>query len=187
MSRIGRQLIKIPKEVEVKLDQPLISCQGSKGKLELKCPSAVQVSITDDKENIKIEVKNSNNIKQKALWGTYNRLIQNIIIGVTQGYEKKLEIQGVGYKVSLTDGRLVLNVGFSHSVEFKKPTGIDLQVKGNLITVSGIDKQKVGQAAAQIRQIKTPDAYKGKGIRYFGEEVKLKPGKQLKGAEAGGK
>lgn len=186
MSRIGKQLIDIPEAVEVKLEDGLVLCHGPKGDLNLKTPKIVCLT-KNDKNQIKVEVKNTANIKHRAFWGTYNRLIKNMILGVKEGYEKKLEIQGIGFRAALKDDLLILNVGFSHPVEFKKPAGVDIKVEENIITISGIDKQLVGETAAQIKRIKKPDAYKGKGIRYLGEQIKLKPGKQVKGAEGKGK
>ena len=113
------------------------------------------------------------------MWGTYRQLIENMIIGVTQGFEKKLEINGVGYKAEVKEKQLILNVGFSHSVNFEIPENIEVRVEKNLIIVSGIDKQLVGEVAAQIRKIKKPEPYKGKGIKYLGEQIRRKVGKKV--------
>ncbi|MFA5051590.1 MAG: 50S ribosomal protein L6, partial [Patescibacteria group bacterium] len=121
----------------------------------------------------------------RSLWGLSRVLVQNLILGVTSGFSKKLEISGVGFRAAVAARSLNLNVGFSHPVEFKIPEGIEIKVEKNVITVSGIDKQSVGQVAAQIRDIKKPEPYKGKGIKYADEVVRRKAGKVVKTAGAG--
>jgi large subunit ribosomal protein L6 len=175
MSRIGKKVIEIPEKVEVKIVQDSVIVKGPKGELTQKIHPAVKIAIQD--KEITLSVSDSENKKEKSLWGLFNRLINNMIIGVTKGYEKKLEVIGVGFKVAIQGQKLTLNVGFSHPVEYILPKGIASTVEKNVITLSGIDKQEIGEIAAQIRRIKKPEPYKGKGIRYAGEVVKKKVGK----------
>jgi len=175
MSRIGKKPIEIPESVEVKIDKQKVTVKGPKGEL-----------IRDVRPEIKIEIKDNNIVlmpktqtkNSRAFWGLERSLLQNMVIGVEKGFEKKLEIRGIGYKARIEDKKLVLELGFSHDINIAIPQNIDVLVEKNIITVSGIDKVKVGQFAATTKRQKKPDAYKGKGIRYFGEEIKLKPGKK---------
>jgi large subunit ribosomal protein L6 len=144
--------------------------------LDLKVHPKVMVAKT--KNEIKISVKNPEEKRQAALWGLHRNLINNMVIGVTEGFSKQLEISGIGFKATLEGNDLVLNVGHSHPVKFKIPEGIEVKVEKNIITISGIDKQKVGQVAAEIRAIRKVEPYKGKGIKYVGEQVRRKAGKQ---------
>jgi large subunit ribosomal protein L6 len=178
MSRIGKQPIDIPEGVEVKIDDQKITIKGPKGELSQEIHP--QVLVTQKDKIIKIEVKDPEEKSQRALWGLFQRLISNMIEGVTKGYEKKLEIIGVGYKAALQDKNLILNVGYSHPVNFAIPQGIEVKVEKNIISVAGIDKQQVGQVAAQIRSIRKPEPYKGKGIKYVDEVVQRKAGKAAK-------
>ncbi|MBU4360776.1 50S ribosomal protein L6 [Patescibacteria group bacterium] len=189
MSRIGKKPILIPEKVDVKIDNDFVIVKGPKGELKQKLIPEIKLNFSDDKKELNVDIKNKDVKKEKALWGTFRQLINNMIIGVTEGFEKKLEINGVGYKAVITGktgsasgGELVLNVGFSHPVNFKIPENIDIAVEKNLITISGIDKQLVGETAAQIRKIKKPEPYKGKGIKYVDEIIRRKAGKQAKGA-----
>jgi large subunit ribosomal protein L6 len=180
MSKIGKKPIEIPKEVSVEFKDDEIFIKGPKGELKKKIPSEINAELKEGKIFLspKFEAK-----KVKALWGLTRSLISNWIKGVSQGFEKKLEIQGIGYRAELKGESLFLYVGFSKPVEFKIPKGIKISLENNIITVSGIDKELVGQTAANIRKIKEPDPYKGKGIRYLGEKIKLKPGKKVAAAK----
>ena len=175
MSRIGKKNIIIPEGVEIKIDKDEIVAKGPKGELKQKIHPVINFEIKDGAVNLK--VKNPEDKKQRALWGLFGSIIKNMIVGVTEGYEKKLEVIGVGFKVNLQGDLLVLNVGYSHPVEFKLPAGVSAAVEKNIIIISGIDKQKVGEAAAQIRRIRKPEPYKGKGIKYVDEIIKKKAGK----------
>jgi len=175
MSRIGKNPITIPTGVEVKLGEGLIMVKGPKGSLEQKIHPKVSVEVIDNAVSIK--VKDETDRSQRALWGLFGSLIKNMILGVTQGFEKKLEINGVGMKYAVSGNKVILNVGFSHPVEYAIPAGISIAVEGNVLTVTGIDKQVVGEVAAQIRKIKKVEPYKGKGIKYVGEEYIKKAGK----------
>ncbi|MFH1713314.1 MAG: 50S ribosomal protein L6 [Candidatus Jacksonbacteria bacterium] len=185
MSRIGKQSINIPKEVEIKFDKNFITIKGPKGEINFNLPKEIQIN---EKENIlTLTIENFGDSSQQALWGTYNRLINNGIIGVTQGFSKKLNINGVGYRANIKGQTLILEVGFSHSIEYPIPKDIKIEVENtNIIIVSGIDKQKVGQAAAEIRAFKKPEPYKGKGIIYENEVIRRKQGKQAAGSSEGG-
>ena len=180
MSRVGKQPIEIPDKVEVKLDGKNIVVKGPKGQLNYNLPEEIGIEIKD--KIIKV-FPEKHTKRTPALWGLSNRLIFNMIKGVTEGYQKKLEIQGVGYRAELKGKDLVLHLGYSHPVTVSPPSGIEFKVEKNIITVEGIDKQLVGQVAADIRAKRKPDVYKGKGIRYLGEEIKLKPGKKAVTAE----
>ncbi len=145
--------------------------RGPKGELKERMHGSVHVAI--EAEEIKVTVKDPEEKRDRALWGLYASLIKNMVAGVTEGFQKKLEI----YRASSSGKQLVLNVGFSHPVEFELPAGIDAAVAGNVITVAGIDKQLVGETAAQIRKIRKPEPYKGKGIKYSDEVIRRKAGK----------
>ena len=176
MSRIGKKPILIPKGVEIKIENHKVIIRGSKGELSIKVRSEIGVEVKQGKIFI---IPQSPETKQtKAFWGLTRALLANIIEGVTKGFEKKLEIQGIGYKAKIEDRELVLNVGFSHPVNIKIPKELHVLVEKNIITVSGIDKILVGQISAVIRKVKPPESYKGKGIRYLGEQVRRKAGKK---------
>lgn len=175
MSRIGKQLITIPQGVTAKLEGAVLSVKGPKGELKETIHPFVKVEIKDNA--IAINVNNEKDKFNKSLWGLFGSLINNMIEGVTKGFEKKLEINGVGMRASVSGNKLVLNVGFSHPVDYNIPEGIAIAVAENVIAVSGIDKQLVGETAAQIRRIKKVEPYKGKGIKYVGEQFIRKAGK----------
>ncbi len=180
MSRIGKKPVEIPKGVSVEIKDDEIIVKGEKGELKKKIPPEIKVEIKEGKIffSPKIETK-----KTKALWGLIRSLVSNLIKGVTEGFEKKLEIEGLGYKAEIKGKDLILYLGFARPIEFKIPEGVKITVEKNIISVFGIDKELVGQTAAEIRKIKEPDAYKGKGIRYLGEKIKLKPGKKVVAAK----
>jgi len=180
MSRIGKQPINILEGVDVKIDDDFIIVKGPKGELRQKLVPNVNVSIGE--KEVSVRVQNPKDKKHRAMWGLYQRLIENMVKGVTEGYEKKLELIGVGYKVALTGNILKIEVGFSHPINFELPEGIGASVEKNTITLSGIDKQLVGEVAARIRKIRKPEPYKGKGIRYSDEVVRRKAGKTAKAA-----
>lgn len=181
MSRIGKKPIIIPEDVEVTLNDRILHVKGKLGELEKKIHPHVKIEKKDNE--ILVKVKDEEEKKDRALWGLFRTLINNMILGVTNGFEKKLEIVGIGYKVALKGSDLVLSVGYSHPVEFKIPTGIKAEVNGNIITIKGIDKAQVGEIASQIRRVRKPEPYKGKGIKYLEEVVRRKAGKVAKRAE----
>lgn len=176
MSRIGRKPIQLPEGVEVKLQDRVVILKGPKGQLSYTLPDGIGITI----ENKRVFVtRNSDTSKQKALHGLARSLISNMITGVSQGFTKSLQIYGVGYRAQVAGNKLILNIGYSHPVEFELPEDIKATVdeKQTTITLYGIDKYLVGQVAAKLRSIRPPDPYKGKGIRYADEVLKLKPGK----------
>lgn len=179
MSRIGKKLIPLPDQVTIDIKDGQILVKGPKGELAQKIPAAVKVVKEDN--NIKVEMSSPNSREGRVLWGTIRSLVSNMVTGVTDGYEKKLEIEGIGYKAQLQSNDLTLNLGFSHPIEFKAPKGIVFKVEKNVITISGIDKAVVGEVAASIRKLKKPEPYKGKGIRYQGEIIRRKAGKKASG------
>jgi len=183
MSRIGKKPILIPKGVEVKIDKSSVMVKGPKGELSLKIHPHVTVTVSADQVMVTVlkpEIKDNN-----ALWGLYGSLIKNMVIGVTSGFEKKLEINGVGFRAQVSGDKMTLNLGFSHPVEFILPKGIKAEIEKNVISLSGVDKQLVGEMAAQIRALKLPEPYKGKGIKYVDEIIRKKAGKAAKAAGAG--
>lgn len=176
MSRIGRQPIVIPEGVNITIKDNTILVKGPKGELKQSLPVFLKIKTKDNQLNLSVvkpEVK-----QQRALWGTFARLISNMIKGVSKGFEKKLELIGVGYRVKSADNKLILKIGFSHEVEFSIPQGIKAMIEQNIITISGIDKQLVGETAAQIRRLRKPEPYKGKGIKYVDEVIRKKAGKK---------
>lgn len=175
MSRVGRMPIAVPAGVTVDIaENNHVTVKGPKGTLEKTLPSEMEIV----REGETIEVKRPNDLKKmKSLHGLTRSLLANMVIGVTEGYEKKLEVNGVGFRAAKQGKKLVLNLGFSHPVEMEDPEGIETKVEGNNITVSGIDKEKVGQFAAEIRDKKRPEPYKGKGIKYADETIRRKVGK----------
>jgi large subunit ribosomal protein L6 len=183
MSRIGKKPVEIPKGVEVKIDKNIITAKGPKGTLSLEIHPRIKVTLEVGGESNsygKIVLKRPTDEKQdKALHGTMRALVANMIEGVSKGYEKVLEIFGVGYRAQVQGNKLIFSLGYSHPVEFQLPEGIKATVdsKQTTITLQGADKALLGQVAANIRALRPPDPYKGKGIRYAGEQLRLKPGK----------
>lgn len=175
MSRLGKLPIELVEGVQAKVERDFIVVKGNKGELKEKLHELVKIDIND--KEIKVTVAHPENKKERALWGLYRSLINNMAVGVTKGYEKKLEINGVGFKAAVSGNKLTLNVGYSHPVDYDLPQGIIADVEGNIITISGIDKQLVGETAAQIRRIRKPEPYKGKGIKYIDEVIRRKVGK----------
>lgn len=178
MSRIGKKLIEIPQGVTAVLEGSGFSVKGAKGELKLEIPRQIQVEVKDGKISV-MPKKEITEGKTGALWGLYRALISNMVEGVSKGFEKKLEIEGVGFKAVLQGDELVMNLGFVNPVKIKKPEGITFVVEKNLITVSGISKEAVGQIAAEIRETKKAEPYKGKGIKYQGERIRRKEGKKV--------
>ena len=175
MSRIGRMPIAIPAGVTVDVaENNKVTVKGPKGTLERVLPSEMEIKV----EGAEVVVSRPNDLKKmKSLHGLTRTLIHNMVVGVTDGYEKKLEVNGVGYKAAKSGKKLTLNLGYSHPVEMEDPEGIETVVDGNNIIVKGIDKEKVGQFAAEIRDKRRPEPYKGKGIKYADETIRRKVGK----------
>lgn len=176
MSRIGKKPVDIPAGVDVKLLDNAIKIKGPKGELQWSLPSGTKVSVAENK----VLVERENDLKKnKALHGLSRNLIANMVTGVTTGYQRVLDIVGVGFRAQVQGSRIVLSLGYSHPVEFNLPEGITAAVdqKQTQITLTGIDKQKIGQIAANLKAIRKPDIYKGKGVRFAGQRLKLKVGK----------
>lgn len=184
MSRVGKKPIEIPEGVQVNIEDRKVTIKGPKGELSREVRPEVKVELIEGKIFVKPEMKTK---KTKAFWGLTRSLLNNMVKGVTEGYEKKLEIRGIGYKANIEEDNLVLMVGFTHPVKVKIPTNIKALVEEKIITISGIDKELVGLIAAKTRKVKPPEPYKGKGIRYVGEQVRRKAGKKVgTGGDAAG-
>jgi len=179
MSRIGRRPVPIPSGVEVRLEGRRITVRGPKGELAWERDPAIQVEVTDGQLVVR---RPNDEPRYRALHGLTRALINNMVTGVSQGFEKRLELVGVGYRAQMQGNKLLLNVGYSRPVEIEPPPGVEIQVEGTTqVVVRGIDKQLVGQVAANIRAVRPPEPYKGKGIRYVGEQIRRKAGKGAKG------
>jgi len=180
MSRIGKQIIFVPEGVEIKVEKKEISVKGKKGELKQVLPDFLRVLIQGNE--LTLVIKNIEDKKQKSLWGTMNRLIFNMIKGVTDGFEKRLELVGVGYKAEVNNNKLNLRLGYSHPIEYPISPDIEITTEKNLIIITGISKQKVGDVAAKIRRFRKPEPYKGKGVKYVDEVIRRKTGKKAVGA-----
>lgn len=178
MSRIGKLPINIPEGVTVNLKENELKVKGPKGELSQKIHSHVKVEISG--QEIKVSVRHPEEKKDRSLWGLFRALINNMVLGVKEGFEKKLEINGVGYKAQVSGKKLILNLGYSHPIEYQIPEGIEVKVEKNIININGPDRQKVGQVAAEIRGFRKPEPYKGKGIKYSDEIIRRKAGKAAK-------
>lgn len=176
MSRIGRMPVEVPQGVEVEIKGSHVRVKGPKGQLEHTFPAAMDISMEDGQIAVK---RPSDEGRHRALHGMTRALVNNMVVGVTQGFEKVLEVNGVGYRAELKGENLILNVGYSHQVEVKPPNGIAFEVdtRTRQIKVQGYDKAVVGQIAADIRKVRPPEPYKGKGIKYLDERIRRKAGK----------
>ena len=174
MSRIGKQPVVVPDKVEVKINDGAISVKGPKGQLNFTHNPGVSVEIKD--KEIIVTPKSQSKF-DRSLWGLTRTLVSNMVMGVTDGFTKKLEFNGVGYKAVVSGDTMTLNLGYSHPIEYKLPQGIEANVVKNEISISGIDKELVGFAAAKIRSFRQPEPYKGKGIKYSDEVIIRKAGK----------
>lgn len=178
MSRVGKKPVVIPNGVEVKLEGSTFRVKGPKGTLSMEVHPKVTVTITGNE--VTADVAKKEDKKEKALWGLTRALMQNLVDGVVTGFTKKLEVNGVGFKVALAAGKLNMSLGFSHPVIVDVPAGLEVVVDKNVITITGADKQLVGQFAANVRKLKEPEPYKGKGIKYDDEVIIRKAGKVVK-------
>ncbi|MFA5106819.1 MAG: 50S ribosomal protein L6 [Patescibacteria group bacterium] len=182
MSKIGKIPVPLSPGVQLTVGHDnVVTVKGPKGELKQLLDNHVQVRQED--QMIKVGVKNPDDRNQRALWGLSRSLINNMVIGVSKGFERKLEINGVGYRAALQGRTIQLNLGFSHPVNFPVPEGIEAKIEKNVITLTGIDKHLIGEVAAQIRRLKPPEPYKGKGIKYLEEVIRRKAGKAVKAAE----
>lgn len=177
MSRIGKEPITLPTGVEASIDGSVITIKNSKLTKTLDTMGRVNIEINDGKIvfGLKGETK-----QDRAFWGTYRALANNIVLGLDKGFEKKLEINGVGYRAAVNGGKLEMALGYSHPVIFEIPEGIEMAVDKNVISIKGADKQQVGQVAAVIREFRPPEPYKGKGVKYSDETIRRKAGKTSK-------
>jgi large subunit ribosomal protein L6 len=177
MSRIGKKPIVIPNQVKVNLQGQKLLVEGPKGKLDLEIHPRIKVAVKEGQ----VEVNRPTNINtDRALHGLTRSLIQNMVVGVTEGYKKELEIEGVGFKAQVKGKVLNISLGFTHPIDFNIPDGIEVKCpKPTQITISGVNKQQVGQVAAEIRRFHEPEPYKGKGIHYVGEQIRRKQGKAV--------
>jgi len=175
MSRIGKQPIPIPVGVSVSVSANVVTVQGPKGTLSFAHALDVSISVSDREV---VVTKAGESKRARAIWGTTAKTVSNMIAGVSDGFEKKLELNGVGFRMAVSGTSLDLALGFSHPVKASLPDGIGAAIEKNILTISGIDKQKVGQFAAEIRGLKPVEPYKGKGFRYVGEIVRRKEGKK---------
>lgn len=175
MSRLGKLPITIPAGVQVTVSDREISFKGPKGELKIAANPVVSVKVENNEVHVAPYDRQSKNAS--AMWGLVWSLVRNSVLGVSVGFTKKLEINGVGYRAAVVPGKINMSLGFSHPVEFKLPVGITATVEGNTITLAGADKAVVGETAAQIRKIRKPEPYKGKGIKYSDEIIRRKAGK----------
>ncbi len=189
MSRIGKKPVVLPNGVSAKLDAGILTVTGPKGALTLPVHPKVLVTVTD--QDVSVDVAKKEDKKEKALWGLFRALVNNLVVGVSEGYSKELDVVGVGFKADMRGTTLVLSLGFSHPIDFELPQGITAAIEKKperttilqyqtTITLTGIDKQLVGQTAARIRELKKPEPYKGKGVKYSDEVILRKAGKVVK-------
>lgn len=183
MSKIGKKNISIPESVNVAINEGIVKVKGPKGELSLALHPKVRVIL--EGKNAQVSVANSEDRRQRALWGTFRSLIQNMIEGVNVGYEKKLEIVGVGYKAAVEGNNLNLSLGYSHPIKIRIPKSLSVKVEKNTIIIMGANKQEVGGFASFVRSRRPPEPYKGKGVRYTNEIVRRKAGKVVKAVGAG--
>ena len=176
MSRIGKRTVEVPKGVTVTLDGQTVSVKGPKGERSWTVADEIEVTQGDDGLNLTMREDNQ---RSRAMWGLSRTLVDNMVVGVTTGFEKSLDLVGVGYRAAMKGNALSLQLGFSHDVDIQPPAGVTFAVpKQTEIKISGADKQAVGQIAAVIRKLRPPEPYKGKGVRYTGEKVRRKEGKK---------
>lgn len=182
MSRIGKKPIAIPDGVTVRLDNGSVHVKGPKGELTYEMHPLVKIA--QDDNVLLMSIEHEDNVEEKALWGTCAAIVTNMVKGVSEGFAKQLELNGVGFKWSVSGNTLKMSLGFSHEVEYTLPEGIEANIDKMTLTISGYDKQLVGQVASEIRGLKKPEPYKGKGIKYVDEHIRRKAGKQVAGSGA---
>ena len=177
MSRIGKNPVIIPAGIDVSVNGNIVVFKKGSVQKELDTKGNVEVKVEDGKV---VFAPKSDDRQDRAYWGTYRALSANIIVGLIQGYQKQLEINGVGYKAAVQGNTLVLQLGFSHPINYEFPKGLQISVEKNIVTIKGDDKQVVGQVAAEVRSFRPPEPYKGKGIKYIEEHIRHKAGKTAK-------
>ncbi|MFC1632898.1 50S ribosomal protein L6 [Patescibacteria group bacterium] len=181
MSRVGKQPVEIPNGVEIKVEGLKVMVKGAKGQLEETFKGPIKIEVAEG--NVVITPKNID--KPDPMWGTARAKIQNMVMGVTEGFKKELEINGVGYRGQVSGKKLTLELGFSHPIEAEIPEGLEAAIEKNILTISGIDKEKVGLFADKVRRYRKPEPYKGTGVKYVDEHVRRKEGKKAAAAGAG--
>lgn len=182
MSRIGKKIIAFPEQGTVTTTDGVLVVKGPKGELKQQLHSAVTVTV--DASHATVQVQDPTIKLHRSLWGTFASLLENMVEGVSKGFEKRLEIHGVGFQWQVSGSKVTLKAGYSHPVVYTLPDGVKAALDEGTLVISGIDKQCVGEVAAQIRHIRIPEPYKGKGIKYVDEHIQRKSGKQAAGAEA---
>jgi large subunit ribosomal protein L6 len=181
MSRVGRKIIPVPSGVSVELADRVVKVKGPKGELNYRLLPGLEVEIGDGTVQVH---QNSAEKNARAFWGLTRALINNMVVGVSEGYRKGLELVGTGYRAELKGSNLVLHLGYSHPIEYPIPKGVAAKIEGSKIFLESIDKQLIGQVAADVRSFRPPEPYKGKGVRFEGERVKHKAGKSAAGTGA---
>lgn len=184
MSRVGKKPVVIPSGVTADVKENIVKIKGAKGELSLEVHPKVSVTLSGNE--LTVSVKKPDNKQERALWGLFRALINNMVVGVTTGFTKVLEVNGVGYKAAVSGSKLNMSLGYSHPIDMEIPKGLEVKVEKNVITITGADRQVVGQFAAVVREQRPPEPYKGKGIKYSDETIRRKAGKVVK-AVGGGK
>lgn len=174
MSRIGKLIIQVPDQTTIEISGNLVKAHGPQGELSLELPGKLSANVTD---NVLQVSRKTNDKEARSLHGLYRVLLKNIVTGVSEGFKKSLEFKGIGYRVAVAENVVTISAGYSHPVELTVPEGLTVTTVKNTVTVSGIDKYQVGEFAAKVRGVRPPEVYKGKGFRYAGEHIRLKPGK----------
>lgn len=182
MSRIGKKPVVLPADLDATIENGQVTIKGPKGSLTVPLPPHARVAQTTDPKGLVVTVEDETNVSQRALWGLTRQLLQNAVLGLQKPFEQALEFVGVGFKVALEGKNVNMDVGFSHKVVFPLPAGIEAKVEKQVLTLTGMDKYLVGETAAQIRRIRPPEPYKGKGIKYTDEVIRRKAGKTAKTA-----
>lgn len=184
MSRVGKKPVTLPAGVTAEVKENTVKIKGAKSELTLDVHPKVRVALEGNQ--LTVSVAKPDNKQERALWGLSRALINNMVVGVTEGFTKVLEVNGVGYKAAVAGTKLTLNLGYSHPIEMEVPKGLEVKIEKNIITITGADRQMVGQFAAIVREQRPPEPYKGKGIKYSDEVIRRKAGKVVK-AVGGGK
>jgi len=184
MSRVGKKPVSLPAGVTAELKENILKVKGAKGELSLDVHPKIQLKV--EASEIIVSVAKPDNKQERALWGLFRALVNNMVVGVTTGFTKVLEVNGVGYKAAVVGTSLNMSLGYSHPVNMEIPKGLEVKIEKNVITITGADRQLVGQFAAVIREQRPPEPYKGKGIKYSDETIRRKAGKVVK-AVGGGK
>ncbi|MBI4415001.1 MAG: 50S ribosomal protein L6 [Candidatus Kerfeldbacteria bacterium] len=182
MSRIGKVPIPLPSNVTVTVTGNDVLVKGPKGELRRTLHPHVHLAV--EGQTLQVTVDNPDDRKDRSLWGLFRMLLANMVHGVAEGFSKGLEVHGVGYRVSVQGKKVILNLGYSHPIEFPLPAGIEAKAEQNVLTLTSADNELLGETAARIRSFRKPEPYKGKGVRYVGETVRRKAGKVMKGAES---